>query len=88
MHTNMRGARGRGAHSDSERLARGLGYVSIALGLAELLAPRAVGRSIGLEGRETLVRACGAREIATGVAILASARSHAVGLGPDRRRCN
>ena len=72
MHTTMRGARGRGAHSDSERLARGLGYVSIALGLAELLAPRAVGRSIGLEGRETLIRACGAREIATGVAILAS----------------
>jgi hypothetical protein len=72
MHTNMRGARGRGAHSNSERLARGLGYFSIALGLAELLAPRAVSRSIGLEGREELVRVYGAREIATGVAILAS----------------
>jgi hypothetical protein len=72
MHTNMRGARGRGAHSSSERLARGLGYFSIALGLAELLAPRAVSRSIGLEGREELVRVYGAREIATGVAILSS----------------
>jgi hypothetical protein len=72
MRTEIRGARGRGAHSNSESIARGLGYFSIALGLAQLLAPRVISRGVGLDGRENLMRACGAREIATGVAILTS----------------
>jgi hypothetical protein len=55
-----------------DRIASGLGYFSIALGLAELLAPRAVSRAAGLEGHETVVQAYGAREIATGIAILTS----------------
>ncbi|GJD50160.1 hypothetical protein OPKNFCMD_2897 [Methylobacterium crusticola] len=67
-----RGATGRGAHSGHERLARGLGWFSIGLGLAELLAPRALCRTLGMEGREALVQAYGAREVATGVAILMS----------------
>ena len=58
--------------SASDALARGLGFFSLALGAAELLAPRAICRALGMEGRETLVRAYGAREVATGVAILAS----------------
>jgi hypothetical protein len=53
-------------------MARGLGYVSIALGLADLIAPRGVCRAGGLEGHEGLVRACGGRELATGLAILGS----------------
>jgi hypothetical protein len=49
-----------------------LGYFSIALGVAELLAPTAVCKAVGISGLESVVRAYGAREIATGVAILAS----------------
>jgi hypothetical protein len=56
-----------------EALANGLGWFSIALGLAELLMPRQMARATGLEGRERLIQLYGAREIATGVAILLSA---------------
>jgi hypothetical protein len=60
------------SRSKHDELARGLGYFSLALGVAELLAPRALCNAIGLKGLEGVVRAYGAREIATGVAILAS----------------
>src|SRR4051794_25893596 len=63
--------RGR-SHSPHDRMAKNLGYLSLALGAAELIAPRALCRATGLSGMEPLVRAYGAREIATGVAILAS----------------
>jgi hypothetical protein len=53
-------------------LAKGLGWFSIGLGVAELFAPRWMARVTGLEGRERLVQAYGAREIATGVGILGS----------------
>jgi hypothetical protein len=52
--------------------ARGLGWFSIGLGLAELVAPRCLARAIGLRGKETLVAGYGMREIATGIGILAS----------------
>lgn len=55
-----------------DSMAKRLGYFSIGLGLAELLAPRAMARATGLAGRETLVRAYGLREIATGLGLLAS----------------
>ena len=51
----------------ADRLARSLGWFSIGLGLAELLAPRRITRVLGMEGQEALVRAYGAREIAAGV---------------------
>jgi uncharacterized membrane protein len=54
-------------------LALGLGWFSIGLGLAELAAPRSVARLIGIpptERTEALLRSFGAREIASGVAIL------------------
>lgn len=63
--------RGR-SQSGNDLLAKNLGYFSIALGLAELLAPRAVCRVAGINGLESLVQAYGVREIATGVAILTS----------------
>jgi hypothetical protein len=61
-----------GSQSSHDKLAKTLGYFSIALGATELLAPRALCKAIGLNGLEPVVRAYGAREVATGVAILAS----------------
>jgi hypothetical protein len=55
-----------------DQIATGLGYFSIGLGLAELLAPRAISRAAGLDGYETVVQAFGVREVATGLAILTS----------------
>lgn len=49
------------------RLARGLGWFSVGLGLTQLLAPRWLERQIGIEKDRTgLMRALGAREAATG----------------------
>ena len=63
---------GNGSAATAQAVARGLGWFSIALGLAEVAAPRSMTRALGMEGQETLVRAYGVREIATGAAILAS----------------
>lgn len=52
------------------RGARALGWFSIGLGAAELLAPRQLGHMIGVRGHETLIRSMGAREIAAGIAVL------------------
>jgi hypothetical protein len=51
----------------ADRFARGLGWFSIGLGLTELLAPRAITRTLGLQGREGLVRAFGVRELGHGM---------------------
>ncbi|HEX8096491.1 MAG TPA: hypothetical protein VF507_00585, partial [Pyrinomonadaceae bacterium] len=56
------------------RLARGLGWFSIGLGLAELLAPRGVAKVAGVKGNAALIRLFGLREIASGVAIFAQGR--------------
>jgi uncharacterized membrane protein len=53
-----------------KRVASGLGWFSIGLGLAEVLAPRLLSRLIGAPCRRLLVRALGLREIATGVGLL------------------
>ncbi len=60
------------SRSSHDLLAKGLGYFSLALGAAELLTPDVVGRAAGLDNRQRLVQGYGLREIATGVAILAS----------------
>lgn len=57
---------------DATTLARGLGWFSIALGAAELLAPGSVKRNTGAPGPASLVQAYGLREIATGAALLAA----------------
>ena len=74
MRYESQGSRRRG-HPDSATgaLARGLGWFSIGLGLFELGAPRFLARQLGMEGNEGLIRAYGAREIASGFAILAAA---------------
>jgi uncharacterized membrane protein len=59
--------------SRGEQLAVGLGWFSIGLGLAELAAPDAVARFIGLRDDATttsVLRAYGGREIGNGLAIL------------------
>ena len=59
------------------RVARGLGWFSIGLGLTEVLAGRALGRSLGIEDRAWLLRAFGVREIAAGVLILSESKPSA-----------
>jgi hypothetical protein len=60
------------SQSGRDGLASNLGYFSIALGMAELFAPRTVCNAAGIKGLEKLMRLYGAREIATGLAILTS----------------
>ena len=64
----------RRGHADTatDTLARGLGLFSIALGIAEVTAPRALARALGMRGQEGLIAGYGVREIATGIGILAS----------------
>jgi uncharacterized membrane protein len=60
---------------NEEQLARGLGWFSICLGLAEVAAPRELARLIGVRGDHSgLFRLLGAREIASGVGILTQRR--------------
>ena len=51
-------------------LAQGLGWFSIGLGVAELAAPGALARFLGMEERTDLIRLYGMREIATGIGLL------------------
>jgi len=60
-----------------DRMARALGWFSIGLGVAEVVAPRHVGRLIGLAdtgARRPLLQAFGLREIASGAGILGGGR--------------
>lgn len=59
-----------------QKLARGLAFFSIGLGVAELLAPRKVANIAGLRRPDKKwIRGFGAREIASGISILAKPRS-------------
>ncbi len=62
--------RGRRSQGRAGALARGLGWFSIGLGIAEIVAPHAITRALGLRRQEGLMRAYGLREIGTGVGIL------------------
>ena len=66
-----------GAGDGDERLANGLGWFSIGLGLAQVVSPGGVARLIGVADdwrSRNLMRAIGMREIATGIGILARPR--------------
>jgi uncharacterized membrane protein len=66
---------------DTHQLARGLGWFSIGLGLAEVFMPYAVARLCGGTGRHTgLIRLYGLRELASGVAILGGGRHPVAGV--------
>ncbi|MBE0464316.1 MAG: hypothetical protein ACTIDY_09765 [Halomonadaceae bacterium] len=56
--------------STADRVARGLGWLSLGLGLYQLLAPHKLGEQLGLRGHENKVRACGAREMISGIGAL------------------
>jgi uncharacterized membrane protein len=58
-----------------EKLAAGLGWFSIGLGLAELLAPRRVGETAGIQGHDYSLRAAGMRELMSGIGILSQPRA-------------
>lgn len=53
-----------------QRRAQALGWFSIGLGVAQLVAPRQVSRLIGVNSHPTLMRLLGARELAAGLGIL------------------
>jgi uncharacterized membrane protein len=56
--------------TNAKRLARGLGWFSVGLGLTELLAPRAIAKISGVSNERTsLIRLYGIRELASGIAI-------------------
>ena len=61
--------------SETRRLARSLGWFSIGLGLAEVMAPRRLTRALGMRDSEATIQLYGVREIATGLAILATESS-------------
>jgi len=54
----------------ADRLARALGWFSVGLGLTELIAPGRLARALGLDDKEGLIRAYGARELASAVPTL------------------
>ena len=56
--------------SDPRRIARGLGWFSVGLGLAEILAPRLVARLVGTSNHSMLIRGFGFRELGAGIGIL------------------
>src|ERR671916_1065888 len=58
----------------ADRMAKALGWFSIGLGIAELVAAERITRALGMEGKETLVRAYGVRELGHGI----------VSLSPDK----
>lgn len=65
----------------SSDLARTLGWLSVAIGIAEIAAPRTLGRLVGLDGERYRVNRLGLRELAGGLSTLYSraAGSHASG---------
>lgn len=64
---------------DYRKLSLGLGLFSLALGAAELLAPKKIAENLDAQGHEKLVKGFGAREIAAGLAIL-NAPAHSLGI--------
>jgi uncharacterized membrane protein len=53
-----------------QRLAKALGWFSIGIGIAGLLAPRRMSQTAGVDSHPMLMRAIGVREITSGVGIL------------------
>jgi len=57
-------------NSTDMKLAKGLAWLSIGLGLTEILAPRWLGRKIGIGEKSGILRAMGVREVLTGIEVL------------------
>ena len=69
----------------ADTLARSLGWFSLGLGALELFGAKSLCRWMGTEQHETLIRAYGAREIATGIGVLTSRDPTPTYLGARRR---
>jgi uncharacterized membrane protein len=63
------------AGAGDARLGTGLGWLSVGLGMSLLFAPRALARATGLPAWPMLLRAIGARELASGIGLLTEPRS-------------
>jgi hypothetical protein len=61
-----------------DRLARGLGWFSLGLGFAELIAAGGLARVLGLKSYEPIFRAYGVREIMSGIGALSIDRGPAI----------
>lgn len=59
---------------NTEQLARALGWFSIGLGVAEVVAPGKLAELIGVENKPAVFRLMGLREIGSGIAILGQER--------------
>jgi hypothetical protein len=55
---------------NARTIAYGLGWFSIGLGAAELLASRRIARSLDADGHERLIKGFGLREIVAGIGLL------------------
>ena len=62
----------------ADRMARNLGWFSLALGIAEIAAPGRIAKALGLEGQEGLIRAFGAREMGAGIWALSDTPAPAI----------
>jgi uncharacterized membrane protein len=63
---------------NEEKIARGLGWFSIGLGVAEIVAPRSLAKLIGVRGDYSgLLRMMGAREITSGIGLLTGRQPNA-----------
>lgn len=63
-----------------QSLAQGLGWFSLGLGAAQIVAPRALARLIGVEDNDrnaAIMRACGLRELASGIGIFSQRNDRA-----------
>lgn len=66
------------SQTTADRVARGLGWFSLGLGLVELVAPGRMARTFGLEGKENLLRAYGGREVGAGMWALSTSPAPAI----------
>jgi hypothetical protein len=66
---------GVGSLTGVDRMARYLGWFSLALGLTQLASARTIARGLGVEGKEPLIWASGARGIASGITCLSTEKS-------------
>src|SRR5215813_2095954 len=71
---------------NEEKIARGLGWFSIGLGLAQVATPRRLAKLIGVrDDHGGLLRMLGVREIASGIGILTERRPTGLLASPQAR---
>ena len=64
--------------SPADKLVRGLGWLSLGMGLYQLVAPRRLGRALGMPQRHNKIRACGARGVVSGISALSDNPTRAI----------